>query len=318
MTRDVLWVNGRLIDPDSPALSAYDRGVTVGDGVFETFTTWDGRPFALSRHLARMEQSLADMRIGLSDALRQSVLTGIAAVVDQLRLQQQPHARVRVTVTAGPGPLGPSRPGALQHTVAVAAAGLPSPAGQGSPASHSGGTGGIGGSGGRCHVVRSPFKRNAYSAIAGVKSTSYAENVVALAHAREQGGDEALLANTDNMLCEGTSSNVFVELDGSLLTPPLSSGCLAGVTRELVVLWGAQAGLDVREAGPEDLPYTVLDQVAQGQAHLAITSAGRGVMPVTALDGVPLAPGPLSLRMGEVFASQKAQGLELASQLVWD
>src|SRR3546814_13927023 len=70
--------------------------------------------------------------------------------------------------------------------------------------------------------------------MAGAKTTSYAENVVALAYAKERGCTEAIFAHTVGMLCEGTGSNVFCVFDGQLITPPLSSGCLAGVTRELV------------------------------------------------------------------------------------
>src|SRR3546814_2567399 len=70
--------------------------------------------------------------------------------------------------------------------------------------------------------------------MAGAKTTPYAENGVALAYAKERGCTEAIFANTVGMLCEGTGSNVFCVFDGQIITPPLSSGCLAGVTRELV------------------------------------------------------------------------------------
>ena len=82
-----------------------------------------------------------------------------------------------------------------------------------------------------------PWVRNERSAVAGVKTTSYAENVVALAHAHARGASEALFLNTQGRVCEGTGSNVFAVVDGAILTPPLSSGCLAGVTRDLVIEW---------------------------------------------------------------------------------
>jgi branched-subunit amino acid aminotransferase/4-amino-4-deoxychorismate lyase len=82
--------------------------------------------------------------------------------------------------------------------------------------------------------------------MAGIKTTSYAENVKALAYAKERGCAEAIFATTTGLLCEGTGSNVFVAIDGRLVTPPLSSGCLAGVTRELV--------LEVTDAVEEDIP----------------------------------------------------------------
>ena len=79
-----------------------------------------------------------------------------------------------------------------------------------------------------------PWVRNERSPLAGAKATSYGENVVAARWAAERGCDEALFANTRGELCEGTGANVFVVVDGVLRTPPLSAGCLAGVTRELV------------------------------------------------------------------------------------
>ena len=85
-----------------------------------------------------------------------------------------------------------------------------------------------------------PWRRNQHGALTGVKTTSYAENVVALAAARAAGVGEALLANTAGELCEGTGTNVFCVLDGVPCTPPLSSGCLAGVTRALVLAWCPQ------------------------------------------------------------------------------
>ena len=82
-----------------------------------------------------------------------------------------------------------------------------------------------------------PWVRNERSATAGLKTTSYAENVVALRYAHERNASEAILANTVGELCEGTGSNVFVGVGGKLVTPPLESGCLAGITRELVIEW---------------------------------------------------------------------------------
>src|SRR5258707_6475103 len=84
-------------------------------------------------------------------------------------------------------------------------------------------------------VVTVPWPRNERGALSGLKTTSYGENVRALAYAAERGGSEAIFANTVGQLCEGTGTNVFVALWGRLLTPPLSSGCLAGVTKALVI-----------------------------------------------------------------------------------
>jgi branched-chain amino acid aminotransferase len=132
--------------------------------------------------------------------------------------------------------------------------------------------------------------------VAGLKTTSYAENVVALGYARERGADEALFANTVGNLCEGTGSNVFVVVDGRILTPPLSSGCLAGVTRTLVLEWtGAEEA---------DLPMSRLPEADE----VFITSSTRDVLGVHAIDGKQYpAPGPLTVKTRDIFRQRSAE-----------
>lgn len=282
----VIWHEGRLVGPAEPLVSAVDHGLTVGDGVFETCGVEAGQAFALSRHLERLARSAEGLGIAPPDEAR--IREGVAAVLEA----HPAPGRVRITVTDGPGPLGSFReaPDAARQTVLVLAGPAPAP----KPA----------------RVVRVPWVRNERSAVVGLKTTSYAENVVALAAARERGGDEALLANTVGELCEGTASNVFVELGAELLTPPLSSGCLAGITRELILQWCAAAGLPVREAEPGELRFEVLEEVLLGRAHLALAGSVRNLVPVVALDGQELAPGPVTRAAIEVFDSQRRKDLD--------
>ena len=109
-----------------------------------------------------------------------------------------------------------------------------------------------------------PWTRNERSAVVGLKTTSYAENVVALARAKEQGAIEAVFGNTRGELCECTGSNIFVVVDGVVLTPPAESGPLLGITRELTIEWGRAAGIEIREAA---LPLEVLRECRRGLHH---------------------------------------------------
>ncbi|WP_029287037.1 aminotransferase class IV [Cellulomonas sp. HZM] len=275
----VIWSAGRLHAADDLVVRGVDHGLTVGDGAFETCAVYGGRAFALTRHLARLGRSARGL--GLPEPDEDEVRTAVDAVLGAL-----PDAgRLRVTYTGGPGPLGSNRlaPDEQRPTVLVLAG----------PAVRSE----------TSRAVRVPWVRNERSAVAGLKTTSYAENVVALARAQEQGADEAVLANTVGRLCEGTASNVLVERDGRLVTPPLSSGCLAGITRELVLEWGADAGLPVAE---EDLAYDVLDEVVAGAAHLTLTGSIRNVSPVVRLDGTEVAAGELSLEVQRLFEQRAA------------
>jgi branched-chain amino acid aminotransferase len=127
----------------------------------------------------------------------------------------------------------------------------------------------------------------------GLKTTSYAENAVCLAEARADGFSEAILGNLAGNLCEGTGSNVFVVIDGRVITPPVTDGCLAGITRDLVVEW-----FDVEE---RSLPLSVLDTADE----VFITSSTRDVHPVERV-GVRLldAPGPVTAGLATEFRAR--------------
>jgi len=279
VSRIVVWAGGRLRDPAEPVLSAVDHGVTVGDGVFETCGVVDGVAFALTRHLDRLARSARGL--GLADTDLGLIRDAVAAVL----ADPDGLGRVRVTVTAGLGPLGSGRtPGAQSVLVVAGPAGGPAPV----------------------RVVRVPWTRNERSAVAGLKTTSYAENVVALAAAARADAHEALLANTRGQLCEGTGSNVFVERRGELITPALASGCLAGITRALVLEWSAAAGLPVREAGPDELPFAVLDEVGAAGARLALSGSVRTFVPVVALDGVEVPVSDLTRSVADLYATRAA------------
>ncbi|WP_277455631.1 aminotransferase class IV [Janibacter sp. DB-40] len=266
-----VWVNGSIVGPDEPSLAALDHGVTVGDGAFETCKIVDGEVFAADRHLARMDRTLAGL--GLPAADRDLLRQGIDAVLgDGERIAL---GRLRYTITAGPGPLGSDRgEQGMSYIVTAAEVG---------PLART------------TAVATVPWTRNERAATAGLKTTSYAENVISLAHAKGKGGTEAILANTRGELCEGTGSNIFVVVDGVLRTPPLESGCLAGVTRALTIEWAREIGVEVRE---EALPLTVLETAEE----IFLTSSTRDVQPVHAVDGRELpAPGPVTARVQEAF-----------------
>jgi len=283
----VIWSNGRLHGPEDLLLSGVDHGLTVGDGVFETCAVYDGTAFALTRHLRRLKRSA--LGLGLSAPDEGAVREGVAAVLADAGPDV---GRLRITLTGGPGPLGSNRfaPEEQRQSILVLA-------GPGARSEVS-------------RVIRVPWVRNERSSVVGLKTTSYAENVVAVSEAYRRGADEAVLANTVGELCEGTASNVFVERDGVLVTPPLSSGCLAGITRELLLEWSAAAGLPVREAAPGELRYEVLDDVADGSAHLMLTGSIRNVSPVVGLDGLDIDAGPLSLEAQQLFQARLADDLD--------
>jgi branched-chain amino acid aminotransferase len=270
-----IWLDGGLQDIDSARVSVLDHGLTVGDGVFETAKTVDGRPFALTRHLDRL--ALSARGLGLPEPDLDEVRRACSAVIEA-----NPVAlgRLRITYTGGVSPLGSDR-GDHGPTLVVALA---------ETARRADSTA----------VITVPWTRNERGALTGLKTTSYAENVVALARAHEQGATEALFANTVGRLCEGTGSNVFVVLDGEIHTPPVASGCLAGITRALVVEWTG--------ARETDLPLDVLDRADE----VFLTSSLRDVQSVHRVDARELSPtaGPVTAKAMRVFDERSGDDLD--------
>jgi len=264
------WIDGRLLtDPAAPALPVNDHGVVVGDGVFETIKVLAGAPFALEPHLDRLMRSAAG--IGLTELDLATVRQGIKEVLTAERL---PLGRLRITVTSGAGPFGSARPEVPPTIMIAAESTMPSPA--------------------ETSVVTVPWRRNEFGALTGLKTTSYAENVVALAEARRHGATEAIFANTAGDLCEGTGSNIFYVVDGELRTPTLASGCLAGVTRALVLEW--YGGREV------DAP---LEQIRSGASEAFVVSTLRDVQAITRWDDRGLPYGPVTAAARDAWRSRE-------------
>jgi branched-chain amino acid aminotransferase len=276
----IVWVEGELLPEEEARISPFDHGLLTGDGVFETLRVYGGVPFAWTRHLQRLARSAEGLGLALpsADTLR-SASDGVLAA------NHLEEARLRITVTGGPAPLGSDR-GDARPTALVAASDLP----ERPPATP---------------VATVPWSRNEGGALAGLKTISYAENVRALAYATARGAGEAIFPNTQGNLCEGTGTNVFLVTGGLLVTPPESSGCLLGVTRALVLELAGGLGLEVAET---DVPVSALAEAQEA----FITSSTREVQPISEVDGrrLPAAPGPITAKLADAFASLVAQDLD--------
>lgn len=276
MSSGPVWINGALHAPEDARVSVFDHGILVGDGVFETIKAVRGRSFALTRHLDRLATSAAGL--GLPEPDLDAIRQGTLDVLDAA--PRWDLARIRITYTSGEGPLGSDRGTTGATAIVAVAEQQPFPA-----------TGDV-------SVV--PWPRNERGALSGLKTTSYGDNAKALAYAHEHGGAEAIFGNLAGNLCEGTGSNVFLVRGGRLITPPLSSGCLAGITRALVLEW----------VGGEETDVPLAEFAEAEEAFL--TSTTRDVQPIRAIDGtvLPAAPGPVTRKAIEVFAERGAADLD--------
>jgi branched-chain amino acid aminotransferase len=270
----MVWLDGELVDAGSARVSASDHGLTVGDGLFETMKVVNGTAFAITRHLRRLARTAEGLHLTPppADDLREAIERTVTANAG--------CGRVRITLTGGPGPAGTDRGDAAATVLVVTSAATVWPP--------------------TARVAVVPWTRNERGALAGLKTTSYAENVIALERAHSVGAEEAIFANTQGHLCEGTGTNVFVASGGRLCTPPLTAGCLAGITRELVG--------EVVAVEEVDLPLSALADAAEA----FLTSSTRDVQPIAFVDGkaLPVAPGPLTSAAAAAFTKLVATTLD--------
>ena len=282
----VCWVDGQIVDAGDGSVSAMDHSIVVGDGVFETLKVVDGPdgpvPFAVTRHLDRLRHS-AD-GLGMEPADEDRVRAALADVM----VADPAAGRIRITWSSGPGPLSSGR-GDGPGTLIVATS-----------------TANVWPESGPVHISR--WTRNENGPLVGLKTTSYAENVLALAEAHRHGCTEALFTNTEGLLCEGTGTNVFLVVDSVVITPPLASGCLAGVTRSLAMemaesLPEVDGGVVERDIHPDEFARA---------SEAFLTSTTRDAMAISSVvswaDGehttleLPAAPGPVTAAMSAAFA----------------
>ncbi len=198
---------------EAPTVSATDHGLVVGDGVFEALKVTDAGAFAVRRHLARLTRSARRPRP--AGARSRPAPRGH-------RRRARPVATSPTASSGSPTPAARARSDRRPRTGRRRWSWRPRPPTR-PPATTA--------------VVTAPWSRNEHGALAGVKSTSYAENVRALAYAAERGAGEAIFLNTAGNVCEGTGTNIFCVFGDEVVTPPLTAGPLAGITRELLLEW---------------------------------------------------------------------------------
>jgi branched-chain amino acid aminotransferase len=278
---DWVWLNGRMVRSAEATVSVFDRSFLMGDGLFETMQSSDGRVFRLTRHLDRLKRGA--IQLGLPLAWSMEGLT--AAIGETLAANGLRDAAIRLTVSRGIGPPGPSPRGCGSATVVIAARPFESyPERWYQPGAT---------------AVMSRITKNERSPLCGLKATSYLEHVQARAEALERHADEALLRNTRGRLVEGSATNLFVVIEQILYTPDPGSGCLPGITREAVIELGRAQGMTVREA-------PILDTSVGGWDEAFLTNSLLGIAPLVRVEDRPVRsgrPGPVTGTLAREYDS---------------
>lgn len=279
-----VWVDGRLVPAGEASVSVFDRGFRTGEGVFETLRVYGDHVFRLDEHLGRAFEGarVVGFDVDRASDVREACLE--TARVNAARLDGDDHV-LRLTLT----------PGAIDHSSPFPGRTLTGPT--------------VVVTSQRLALPDDLYTRGIAAATVSearslphVKALSYLAATVARQRARERGADEALLTAGGYVL-EGAASNVFVVTDGRLVTPPLSAGLLAGVTRRTVIDLAARLGLDVEER------LLTVEEVA-GADEVLVTATTREVVPVVTIDDVPVGdgtPGATTARLHAAYREEVAR-----------
>jgi len=247
----VVWFNGTLVT-QMLSLDPTDRGLLLGDGLFETLAVFNRKPIWLADHLQRLAAGSALMGFDCDRSLIDGAIARVLAEASH------PHGILRITLTRGPGVRGLAangiRPSLLITLSPWAPGTLFTPV----------------------KLVTSPIRRNETSPASRLKTLSYADNILAAREAAAAQGDDALFLNSKGEVASTTIANLFILRDGRLATPPESAGILPGIARKKLLALGNG---EERPVQPAEL------KLAEA---VILTNSLRLIRPVQALDGTPL------------------------------
>jgi branched-subunit amino acid aminotransferase/4-amino-4-deoxychorismate lyase len=273
-------VAGRVVRGSEAALSLFDRGARDGEGLFETLRIYDGRPFLWHRHLERLVLAAAELGFPVPPAPARLA----AALAELLAAESLREAAARITVTRGVAGVRPGRPGLWIEAEPIA--------GRLWKGTRSGAA--------RVFVSRRPFPSGPFGRY---KTTSRLAYHLARDEARAARADEALLVTPLGEVLEGSTSNVFAVLGGELVTPPLDSCVLPGITRACVLELSRTLGLAVRERP------IALDELLAAR-EIFLTNSLQEIVPVGWLEDREIPERTLAPRLLEAYREAVARSRE--------
>jgi len=292
----VVYLNGRYVQAERAKVSAFDRGFSYGDGLFETLRAYSGWVFGLDRHLRRLGRGTT--QIGLQFDGDVGRWRRVMSRLLRRNGLMDADSSLRLTVTRGVDVLGTLLPPEAPSSPTLFL--IARPVEEAIAERQQVGIGVV--------TIQWGDPFNPF----GIKSLGYLYHMLAMVRAREQGAHEALFVASDGSVVEGATSNVFCVANGVLTTPPEDAGLLPGITREVVVELARKEGLDVREA-----PLPLEELLASDEAFL--TGSVKEVMPLIAIDGKRIGsgnPGPITRllhqRYREAVEEERLRGMRRA------
>ncbi|NMA70051.1 MAG: branched-chain-amino-acid transaminase [Desulfitobacterium sp.] len=227
---NLIYLNGEFVTKDQAKVSVFDHGFLYGDGIFEGIRAYDGRVFKLKEHLVRLYESAHTILLDIGISMEEME----EIVCSTLRKNNLTDAYIRLVVSRGVGDLGldPQKCG-KPSIICIADQIKIYP-----QEMYENGL----------EVKTVAIRRtNPDSLSPRVKSLNYLNNIMAKIECSQAGVEEAIMLTQEGYVVEGTADNIFILRRGVLLTPPLSAGCLEGITRNAVIDLARKAGIEVRE-----------------------------------------------------------------------
>ena len=280
-----IYIDGEFYDKANAKISVFDHGLLYGDGIFEGIRFYNGRVFRLDEHIDRLFHSAR--AIALDIGMDKAAVT--EATLETIRQNNLRDGYIRLVVTRGVGDLGLNPYLCPKSTTIIIASAItlyPKEKYQNG-----------------LEIVTCATRRIPHGALSPmVKSLNYLNNVLAKIEAQHAGAGEGLMLNEQGFVSECTGDNVFIVKNSEILTPPIASGALAGVTRGVVFEMAAEFGITVREP-----MLTRYDIYTADECFLTGTAAE--VIPAVRLDTRPIGdgrPGPVTQRLMGRFSELTA------------
>ncbi len=269
----LIYHNDRILPLEEARLSPGQVGLLTGWGVFTTLRVYQGLPLAFERHWARMKRDAATLGIDLcyhEDSVRQ-------AIIDLVRANAHPESMARVVFVKNSGGIWSEATGLPATDLLIFVRELVAwPAVQ--------------------RLVIEPHGIFSAGPYAGAKMLSWVPHAAVLERAHAQGFDDALLVNEHDQLAECTSANIFLVRKGEVLTPSLTSGCLAGITREILFEIAPPAGFPIREQ-----ELTTKDLATADEVFISSTTREVAAIESISPNWKYPAPGRITQALEKVF-----------------
>jgi branched-chain amino acid aminotransferase len=280
----LVYIDGKFYSKNEAKISVFDHGLLYGDGIFEGIRVYNGRVFKLDEHIDRLYESAKTVNIEIPLSKEEFK----SAIIEVLRKNNLKDAYIRAIVTRGVGQLGldprhcekptiiiiPQRLEEYPLTVSVKR---------------------------RVRAIISSIRRTPPFCLPPmVKSLNYQNNILARIEAIHAGVDEAIMLDWRGYVCEGTGNNIFIVKREKLITPPLYTSILPGITRQTIIEIAKKLGIEVLERD-----ITIHDLYNADEVFL--TATGTEILSVVEIDGRKIGtgePGSITMRLEDEFKKE--------------